>query len=119
MFIEYLAEAGTGRAVTTGNHLQRLLQHERDRDLKKRNTINANPHSFMENRIWQTKTHLFSGITSLIDNNIGGVIYLDFCKAIDLVLYDILIKQLEQYTVNMAHIKQIKSWLSDVSQMQL
>lgn len=71
----------------------------------------------MENRIWQTKTHLFSGITSLID--IGGVIYLDFCKAIDLVLYDILIKQLEQYTVNMAHIKQIKSWLSDVSQMQL
>lgn len=79
--------------------------------------INDNSHRFMENRTCQTKIHLFPGITSLIDNNIGGVIYLDFCKAIDLVLYDI--KQLEQYAVNMAHIKQIKSWLSDVSQMQL
>lgn len=58
----------------------------------------------MENRTCQTKIHLFREITSLIDkNNIGGVI--DFCKAIDLVLYDILIKKLEQYTINMAHIK--------------
>lgn len=68
--------------------------------------INANSHRFTENRTCQTRIHLFPEITSLIDkNNIGGVIYLDFCKAIDLVLYDILIKKLEQYTINMAHIK--------------
>lgn len=49
--------------------------------------INANSYRLRENRIRQTEIHLFPEITSLIDkNNIGGVIYLDFCKAIDLVL---------------------------------
>lgn len=86
-----MAEPDTGRVVglasALGSHLQRLLQHATDRDLSKRNTINANSYRLTENRIRQTKIHLFPEITSLIDkNNIGGVIYLDFCKAIDLVL---------------------------------
>lgn len=52
----------------------------------------------MQNKSCQTKTHLFPEITSLIDkNNIGGVIHLDFCKAIDLVLYDIF----DQETITM------------------
>lgn len=37
--------------------------------------------------------------------------YLDFCKPFGLIPHDILIKKLEQYKINMAHIKWIKSWL--------
>lgn len=37
--------------------------------------------------------------------------YLDFCKTFGLILRDILIKKIEQYKINMAHIKWIKSWL--------
>lgn len=86
-----MAGPDTGRVVSLasalGSHLQRLLQHTTDRDLSKRNMINANSYRLTENRIRQTEIHLFPEITSLIDkNNIGGVIYLDFCKAIDLVL---------------------------------
>jgi len=68
--------------------------------------INANSRRLGENRTCQTKIHLFPEITSLIDkNNTGAVIYLDFCKTIYLVLYNILIEKPEQYTINMAHIK--------------
>lgn len=37
--------------------------------------------------------------------------YLDFCKTFGLIPHDTMIKKLEQYKINMAHIKWIKSWL--------
>lgn len=50
-------------------------------------------------------------ITSQVDKG-NCVDVIEFCKAFELVVHDILIKKLALYNSNKAHAKMIKNWLT-------
>lgn len=64
----------------------------------------------------QITWHYSYDITSLFDMHNVDVIYLDFYKSLELVIYNISVQKLEWYKNNMTHFKSMKNWYSDRSQ---
>lgn len=90
--------------------LQFMVKWNRKREklinttLKEHNAINVNCPGFMEDRLCQRKFLIFfDEVTNLThESNSDNVIYLDFCKAFDLVLHNTLIRKLKQCKINIA-----------------
>lgn len=85
------------RAVVHDKMKQEKRENLINTSLKENNAINANHPGFMENRLCQRRFPIsFDEVTKLIDkSNSDNVIYLDSCKAFDLVPDSILIRKLK------------------------
>lgn len=59
----------------------------------------------------------YNGITSVVDEGTAtDVIYLDFCKAFDIFLHDILVCKLERHIIDRWTTWWIKNWLDGYTQ---
>ena len=58
-------------------------------------------------------------LNALVKGKLVGVIFIDFCKAFDLVDHDILIKKLELYHISQNSVNWYRSYLTNRTQKYL
>uniref|UniRef100_K7F0X6 Reverse transcriptase domain-containing protein n=1 Tax=Pelodiscus sinensis TaxID=13735 RepID=K7F0X6_PELSI len=80
--------------------------------------IGNSQHGFVKNKSCQINLiAFFDRITSLVDKGEAvDVVYLDFSKEFDTVLYDILINKLGKYNLDGATIRWVHNWLDNRTQ---
>uniref|UniRef100_A0A670IJS6 Reverse transcriptase domain-containing protein n=1 Tax=Podarcis muralis TaxID=64176 RepID=A0A670IJS6_PODMU len=104
-----------------GKILEQIIKQTVCEHLERNAVITNSQHGFLKNKSCQTNLiSFFDRITSLVDEgNAVDVAYLDFSKAFDKVLHDILVKKLVKCGLDYATTQWICNWLTDRTQRVL
>ncbi|CAM5092187.1 unnamed protein product [Eretmochelys imbricata] len=101
-----------------GRIMEQIVEQSICKHLEDNEVINNSQHGFVKNKSCQTNLiGFFDRVTSLLHRGEAvDVVYLDFSKAFDTILHDLLINKLRKCNLDGATIRWMHNWLENRSQ---
>ncbi|CAM4552612.1 unnamed protein product [Caretta caretta] len=97
--------------------MEQIIKQSICKHLKDSKMINNSQHGFVNKSCQTNLIAFFDRVTSLVDRGeVVDVVYLDFSKAFDAVLHDLLINKLGKHNLDGAIIRWLHKWLENHSQ---